>query len=208
MTFAASGQATTGAEPSPSVVLRPALAEVQSTTANLNISRWKASGGIRRATQDDVGSIQRDLSQTLPGLLASADAAPESVPASFAAYRNVDALYDVLLRISAVANLAAPGDEADAIASSLQHLESARAKLGDAILHASQLRDAQMREFEAAIRAARAAQAAPKKETVIEDGPARASERRRSEKKVVHRHHVKEPAKKPASATTNDGAKQ
>ena len=209
-TFGAVGQATGEARPSvpaqdappPSAGIRQALSNVQSTTANLNISRWKTSRGVRTATQGDVDSIQRDVSQTLPGLLAAADAAPGSVPPSFALYRNVDALYDVLLRVSEVADFSASEDEAGAIASSLQELERARARLGDAISLVSQQRETQVREFEAAIRAAKAERAAPKREIVVEDGPVKkaSSARRREERRRMHKKHVeKHPPEKPAA---------
>jgi hypothetical protein len=180
-------------EPPPSTVLRPALSQVQSTTANLDIQRWKTPREIRAQVQDNVGSIQQDLTQTLPGLLSAADAAPGSVPSSFAVYRNVDALYDVLLRVSEVANYAAPRDEAYTIASTLQQLEAARAHLGDAILRVSQQHETQIKEFEAVIRAAKAAQAAPPRESIVDDGPvARSSTtRRHTERKTTHRKHEK-----------------
>lgn len=186
---------TAPAGPTPSVVLRQALTQVQGTTANLDISRWKTSSGLREAAQEDVDSIQRDLSQTLPGLLAPADAAPESVSSSFSVYRNVDALYDVLLRVSGIADFAAPPDEANAVASSLQQLEAARARLGDAILHASQLHEEQMKQIEAAIHRAKAAQAAPVREIVIDDGPVGSYASHKSvHKKAVQQKHEEKPS--------------
>ena len=54
--------------------LRPALANVQNTIANLSIARWKAPNETRAAVQQDVASMQRDLNATLPGLIAQAEA--------------------------------------------------------------------------------------------------------------------------------------
>jgi hypothetical protein len=175
--------------------LRPALAEVQGTTAALDISRWKGSRGVRSATQQDVNSIQRDLGSTLPGLMAQADAAPGSVPPSFAVYRNLDALYDVLLRISQTADLAAPSKEAAAIAASLRSLEAARSALGDSILNTSQHREDQIVSLEAAIRTARTAPAEHRRETVIDDGPAKIHTRK-TRRKTVH----KKPTPRKASS--------
>lgn len=210
--FAAHGQMAGTTQPvtrasavtPPSSVLGQALADVQKTTANLDISRWRTSRGVREAVQQDVDSIQRDLTKTLPGLLAPADASPESIPQSFAVYRNVDALYDVLLRVSEVADFAAPDEEAETITASLQQLHASRDTLGDAILRVSQQHEAQMREFEAAMRAAKTEQAAPRKETIIiDDGPERTSEtRKKAEQNKAHKHHVeKHPAAKPATGT-------
>ena len=158
-----------------SAIVQPAMTEVQRSISALNIPRWKAPGEVKNAAQQNAGSIQRDLSDTLPGLLSKADAAPATVPPAFAVYRNIDALYDVLLRVCGTAALAAPQGEADALFSSLNKLEDARRQLGDAILNASQQREDQVVKLEAAVRAAAAAaqaQAPPPKTTVVEDGAA------------------------------------
>jgi hypothetical protein len=198
LAVAAHGQSTAQAPtaPVPSAILQPALSDVQSSTSALNISRWKAPGEVRTATQQDVDSIQRDLGNMLPGLIAQADASPGSVPPSFTVYRNLDALYDVLLRVSETANLAAPSSEAASVASSLQKLEAARSQLGEAILHTSQHQETQIAAFQAAIRAAKAVPAAQKTETVIDDGPVRTPARRAKRKTVP-----KKPAPKPAAGT-------
>lgn len=181
-----------------SALLQPALANVQGTTAALNISKWKASRDVRQATQSDVESIQRDLGSTLPGLMAQADAAPGSVPPTFAVYRNLDALYDVLLRISQTADLSAPSREAEAVASSLKRLEAARSALGDSILNASRRHEARIVSLEAAIQTVRTAPA-EKRETVIDDGPAKRHTTHRS------RHVRKKSEHKPASKATTSG---
>ena len=56
--------------------LRPALANVQTAIGNLSIPRWKASTEVRTATQQDVASMQRDLTVTLPGLLSQVESQP------------------------------------------------------------------------------------------------------------------------------------
>ena len=184
------------AAPHSSAILQPALSDVQSTTSALNISRWKAPGSVRDAAQQNIDSIQRDLGSTLPGLLAQADAAPESVPQSFAVYRNVDALYEVLLRVSETADLAAPSSEAGAVASSLQKLEAARRELGDAILNSAQHHEAQIIALQAAVRSAKAAPEPEKTATVVDDGPAR-TPARKAKKKVV----PKKTGAKPEAGT-------
>src|ERR1700742_2426621 len=67
----ARGQAAAPAVPPgagfPIASLRPALANVQNTIANLNVGHWKAPAETRAAVQQDIGSMQRDLNATLPG---------------------------------------------------------------------------------------------------------------------------------------------
>jgi hypothetical protein len=95
--------------------LRPALAQVGQSLNGIAIRRWKAPNEVKSAADQDVASIQRDLSGTLATLMDQADAAPGSVPAAFAVYRNVDALYDTLLRVVLTANLAATDSEVSAL---------------------------------------------------------------------------------------------
>jgi hypothetical protein len=174
--------------------LRPAASQINQTIADLNIHRWKAPNEVRDATQQDVSSIQRDVSGTLAGLLDQADAAPSSIPAAFAVYRNVDALYDTLLRVVLTANLAAPDTEAHSLDSALGNLEDVRSRLGQSILSAAQAQQTEFIRMRSVIAAAAAAQRAPAKTTVIDDGPAK-------EEEVKHHRPARKPSK-PADSKT------
>ena len=70
---------------------------------------------MRSEADTNVASIRRDVETTLPPLLAAADAAPDSAAKALAAYRNVEALYDVLLRVTTAGRMAAPGDQSSAL---------------------------------------------------------------------------------------------
>ncbi|MBV8674776.1 MAG: hypothetical protein JOZ33_15205 [Acidobacteriaceae bacterium] len=189
----------TAAMPPPNVssMVQPALGQVQSSISGLNVARWKAPAEVRSAAQQNAASIQRDLSDTLPALLTQADAAPGSVSPSFSVYRNIDALYDVLLRVYETASLAAPQNEADGVGSALQRLEAARRQLGDSILNDSRQHEAQLVQLQGALKAAMAAQAQapPPKTAVIDDGPAPAPAPKKKKK----------PATKPPASSTGSG---
>jgi hypothetical protein len=94
------------------------------------------------------------------------------VPAAFAVYRNVDALYDTLLRVVLTANLAATDQEATSLQAALATLESARGTLGDSILNASQSQQAQLLQVRTALAHTATVQRAPVTTTVVDDGPA------------------------------------
>jgi hypothetical protein len=177
---------TQAAQPIPksSDILSTPLSQVSQAIAGLNISRWKAPGEVRSAAQQNADSIQRDLHGTLPGLLAQADAAPESVSAVFPVYRNIDALYDVLLRISQTADLAASPSETSSLDSALSQLEGARKNLGNAISSAASKNEAEVVKLRATVaqNAAAAQQAAPAKTTVVNDGPAKSTPAKRKKK--------------------------
>jgi hypothetical protein len=161
------------ASSSVSGTLRPALAQVGQSLGGISIHRWKAPNEVKAAADQDVSSIQRDLNGTLAGLLQQADAAPSSVPAAFAVYRNVDALYDTLLRVALTANLAAPDNEVNSLQAALSSLEGARTALGDTIVSSSQAQQTELVRVRTALANAAAAQSAPAKTTVVDDGPAK-----------------------------------
>jgi hypothetical protein len=181
---AARGQAATGTPAPPTgfpiVSLRPALANVQNTIANLSVGHWKAPAETRAAIQQDIGSMQRDLNATLPGLVAQAEANPAALSPAFAVFRNLDALYDVLLRVTETAALAGSGSDAGSLEDARAGLEDGRGKLGAWLLQSISAQDAQVVHLQAAIaaRPAPAPAAAPNK-IVVDDGPENAKPRKK-----------------------------
>jgi hypothetical protein len=174
--FIPSARAQAPSAPAPFAVsnLRPALANVQTAIGTINISRWKASNDLRANSQQDVASMQRDLSTTLPDLMSKAEAAAASGPAAlsptFAVFRNLDALYDVLLRVSETAALTGSSSDANVLEEARAGLEEGRGKLGAWLLQAIAAQDAQMAHPQPTAAAPAAAPAAPNK-IVVEDGP-------------------------------------
>jgi hypothetical protein len=173
---AARGQAAPAAPPAgtgfPTATLRPALANVQNTIANLNVGHWKVPAEMRAAVQQDIGSMQRDLNATLPGLVAQAEANPAALSPAFAVFRNLDALYDVLLRVTEMAALSGAGSDAGSLEDARAGLENGRGKLGTWLLQSISAQDAQVVHLQTALaaRPAAAPAAAPNK-IVIDDGP-------------------------------------
>ncbi len=162
--------------PPPADIVRPSLNQISEASASLNISRWKAPSDVRLVAQRDVDSIQRDINTTLPPLLDRAAAAQSSVAASFAVYRNIDALYDVLLRVAETATLAGSSNEANVLEATLTSLETSRRTLGDSILQLAGNQEQDLVALRsAAAQAAAAASAVPPPapvKTVVDDGPA------------------------------------
>jgi hypothetical protein len=151
--------------------LRPALANVQAAIGNLNVAHWKAPSATRSAVQQDIVSMQRDLNATLPGLVSQAEASgPGVLSPSFAVFRNLDALYDVLLRVSETASLAASGADAGSLEDARAGLEDGRAKLGAWLLQSIGTQDAQIARMQASVSHPAAAPPPPSK-IVVDDGP-------------------------------------
>ena len=128
---APAGPAPTSTPAVASSSLQPSLAGLQRTLGTLDVEKWKLPRPARDEARRNVDSIRQDMSATLPPLMTAADAAPGSVPAEFAMLRNVDALYDVALRLSATAMVAAPATQATALDQALGDLAQARRSLAD-----------------------------------------------------------------------------
>jgi hypothetical protein len=137
--------------------------------ASINVQKWKAPGDVRQTASADVDSMERDLSGTLPSLISAAQANTSRMSPAFAVYRNVDALYDVLLRVSETAQLAGSND-ARILEQQRADLEAARTQLGTALVQATQAQDNEVVQLHTAVAAAAPA-AAPSSKTVVDDGP-------------------------------------
>lgn len=150
--------------------LGASLDRLQHALSALTVSKWKAPGDVRQTTQADVDSMQRDLTGTLPGLLAAAHADPTKLAPVFAVYRNVDALYDVLLRVSETAQLAGATNDGRSLEEQRTALEASRRQVSTALLQSAQAQDAEVMQLRTPPPSAPAAAAGAGK-TVVDDGP-------------------------------------
>jgi hypothetical protein len=196
---AASGQAVNTAQPrtQASLALGNSLQQVSICIAHLrraldslNVPKWKAPGDVRQTTASDVDSMQRDVTDTLPTLINTALADPSKVSSAFSVYRNVDALYDVLLRVAETAQLAGSAD-ARVLEDQRSALEDARTQLGAALLQSAQAQDAEVVRLRTA--AVVATPPPPPAKTVVDDGPPTKS-------KSTKKRTTKPPASNPSQA--------
>jgi hypothetical protein len=107
---------------------------------------------------------------------------------SFAVFRNIDALYDVLLRVSGTAALTASSYDANSLEQARAGLEDARTKLGEWLVQSIGTQDATIVRLQSAPAPKPEAATAPAK-IVVDDGPTPPKPRK------------KKPANPPANAT-------
>lgn len=112
-------------------VLQPTVQLVKEALSTITVDKWKAAAAIKSEADSNLRSVQRDIDTTLPALVVAADAAPGSTSKALPVFRNVDALYDVMLRLDAAGRLAASKDEIGALDDSLASIATARRSLGD-----------------------------------------------------------------------------
>ena len=78
-----------------------------------------------------MDSIQRNLQNALPEMIAQLRNAPEDLPATFKLYRNLDALYDVLGRVVESAGAFGSKDDFQALSNDLNSFEGTRKQLAE-----------------------------------------------------------------------------
>jgi hypothetical protein len=182
--------------------IRPEVDRIYLAVSGINVPKWKAPGEVKAQTQSDIASIQRNMKTTLPELLDAAKAAPGTVAPAFAVYRNVCALYDVLLRVAETATLAGPQQDGVLLDGELQKLDAAKKSLGASIFDAATSTDKEMVQLRASntqLKEQIAAAQAPPKKVVVNDGPAPAAATPKKKKKPVAPATTTPPATAPAT---------
>lgn len=175
----------------PSSLMQPALDTLQQTLSELRPEKWKASDAVRQEMAGNISSIHRDLETTLPPLLMAADNAPGSVSQLLPAYRNVEALYDVLLRVAEAGSIAAPNQQSAALERARASLEDGQRALGNHLKSIALAQEQQVRGLQAALRAV----PPPPAPVVCPPPPAKKRPRRRKP--------AAKPAAKPATSSTH-----
>jgi hypothetical protein len=107
--------------------------QVNTALESTTPQKWKVKPEQHDLDARNYLSIHSDLEKVLPGLLQAAVAQPHSVGAGVAVYRNVNALYDVLVRVQQTAALASKEDGAT-LQDALTRLEIVRGQLADKII--------------------------------------------------------------------------
>jgi hypothetical protein len=136
--------------PTSSSILQPSLDSVDRTATALKLDKWKR-GSVRDEASSDVEKIVHDIHGSVPALLAAADAAPGAVSKALPVVRNVDALYDVLLRVYEASRVVAPADQVEQIEQALEELQKARLALYDRLQDTSALEEKQVADLQARV---------------------------------------------------------
>lgn len=127
--------------PTPCEEVRPVAAEIASAVDAIDIDRWKLPREGKDQLDENVDSIRLDVSSTLPGLLDQAKAAPTELAQQWLVVQNVNALYDVLVRVTTTANLAASRADASVLTDAENQLGEVRKHLTATLIAATENQD-------------------------------------------------------------------
>ncbi len=174
--------------------LQAAANQVAVDLGRMRIEKWKTDNSSKQQAQANADSIQRNITNALPGMINAVRAAPQDLGAQFRLYRNMNALYDVLNSLTESVGAFGPKNEFEALAQQLEVVDSARHNLGDSVETLASSTQSELGQLRTQLRAAQqqaTAAAAPPKTTIVDDNePA---------KKVTTSHKKKPPAQKPAA---------
>jgi hypothetical protein len=174
--------------------LRPALEQVGHSVSQIQIDHWKVSKSWKEQLQSDADSIANDLSHQLPGLFQQAQAAPTALDAQLRLMQNVDALYDVLVRLTLAADLTEKKSDAALLDSALERLEAARKTATTQLVGAAAQQHQQLTDLQARVEAIQASQSVSTThgKTIVVDNEVRHGT-------VHHTTHHKKPSPSTAS---------
>jgi hypothetical protein len=139
-----------------SELLQTSLDAVQETISALKLDKWKR-GSVRDEASDNINAVTKDLQTSLPPLVKSSDEAPDAVSRMLPVSRNINALYDVVLRVEEAARIAAPGEQAAELRQALIKLGSARHSLDDRIQQLALAQEKHVADLETTVKTQSAA---------------------------------------------------
>ena len=154
------------------------LSQIEATSKNtqddlsrLRIERWKADGSHKKETLGNVDSIQRNLQGALPEIISQLRNAPEDLSASFKLYRNLDALYDVMVDVAESAGAFGSKDDFQSISNDLSAFEGSRKQLAERIENLSSSKEQELTRLRTQLKTfqTQSEAAAPPKKIVVDD---------------------------------------
>jgi predicted nucleic acid-binding Zn-ribbon protein len=150
--------------------LEAASKATQSDLTKLRIERWKTDASSKKRSLADVDSVQRNLQNALPEMLAQLRNAPEDLPATFKLYRNLDALYDVLDSVVESTGAFGSKDDLQSLSNDLNSFEATRKQMAERMETLAASKEQEIVRLRADLKTAQAAiPAPPPKKTVVDD---------------------------------------
>jgi hypothetical protein len=150
--------------------LEDASKKTQGDLQKLRIEKWKTDGSYKKQALGNVDSIQRNLEGALPEIVGQLRSTPESLPATFKLYRNLDALYDVLGSVTEGAGAFGSRDDLQALSNDLSSFENTRKELAERLDNLSTAKEAEITRLRTDLTKAQAMiPAEPPKKTIVDD---------------------------------------
>jgi hypothetical protein len=153
-------------------ILTPLQQTAQSMLTDLGklrIEKWKTDSTNKQQALANVSSIQRNLQDALPDMVAQLNNAPEDLPASFKLYRNLDALYDVFGSLVESAGAFGNKEEFQSLSKDMNGIESARRAFGERMQKLTASKEDELTRLRAQVKTLSATPPPPPKKIVVDD---------------------------------------
>jgi hypothetical protein len=136
--------------------------------AKLRIDKWKTDSQQRQQLQKVAGSLQRNITDAVPGLIADVQNTHGSVSSSFKLYHNLNVVYEFLSSLADAAGAVGKKEEYEPLAQDAAELDAVRSSLSGYIEQTATSYESRMQN------AARATQqASPPVKVIVDDEPAK-----------------------------------
>lgn len=169
--------------------LNAIVADIQrvalSTNGNLgklHIEKWKTDSKQKQQMQSVTESLQRNISNAIPGLISDVQADPASIAKSFKLYHNMTVVYEFLSSLAEAAGAFGKNEEYEPLANDVANLDKVRQNLSDYVERTATTLDAQLKRAGTAQQAAAVSQSPPKK-IIVEDNALSKKTRKTTKKK-------------------------
>jgi hypothetical protein len=153
-------------------ILTPLQQTAQSMLTDLSklrIEKWKTDSSNKQQALANVSSIQRNLQDGLPDMLAQLNNAPEDLAASFKLYRNLDALYDVFGSLVESVGAFGNKEEFQSLSNDMNGIESARRTFGERMQKLASSKEDELTHLRAQVKTLSAAPPPPPKKIIVDD---------------------------------------
>ncbi len=158
------------------VDLNALLQQVQqaASSANLNIAKlriekWKTDSEQKKQMQQVADSLQKNISNAIPGLIGDVQNSRGGVLASFKLYHNVNVVYEFLSALADATGSFGKKEEYEPLAADAAALDAARQNLSTYIEQAAGRLENTAAQASAAAAQARQNTVAPGKKIVVDD---------------------------------------
>ena len=120
--------------------LNTILSQIQQVTSaananigHLRIEKWKADIDQKRQSQQVAESIQKNITNAVPGMISAVQTSKGSVSTSFKLYHNLNVVYENLIYLADVTGSLGKREEFEPLNADIVALESARKNLSSYI---------------------------------------------------------------------------
>lgn len=163
--------------------------------AKLRIDKWKTDGAQRQQLQKVADSLQRNITDAVPGLIADVQNTHGSVSSSFKLYHNLNVVYEFLSSLADAAGAIGKKEEYEPLAQDAAALDAVRSSLSSYIEQTASSYESRMQN------AARTAQQPPPPvKVIVDDEPVKKPKPKK--RKTSHPPSKASPSPSPAPAAS------